>query len=129
MFTNHLGGPVHPTVDYEAWKALLRRAKVRTARLHDARHTAATMLLVLKVPLPAVMQIMGWSDASVAKRYMHVPNEFVAAIAAQVGGLIWADPSDAAGEDDGPPRPSGSISTDSITMCSIPRIRRPQERQ
>ena len=60
-------------------KALLRRAKVRTARLHDARHTAVTMLLVLKVPLLAVMQIMGWSDASVAKRYMHVPNEFVAA--------------------------------------------------
>jgi len=55
---------------------------------------------VLKVPLPAVMQIMGWSDASVAKRYMHVPNEFVAAIAAQVGGLIWADPSDEDGEDD-----------------------------
>ena len=27
--TNHLGGPVHPTVDYEAWKALLRRAKVQ----------------------------------------------------------------------------------------------------
>ena len=52
---------------------------------------------------PAVMQIMGWSDASVAKRYMHVPNEFAAAIAAQVGGLIWADPSDEAGaEDDGP---------------------------
>jgi len=49
------------------------------------------------------MQIMGWSDASVAKRYMHVPNEFAAAIAAQVGGLIWADPSDEAGaEDDGP---------------------------
>jgi hypothetical protein len=24
----------------------------------------ATMLLVLKVPLPAVMEIMGWSEAS-----------------------------------------------------------------
>jgi len=33
------------------------------------------------------MPIMGWSDASAAKRYMHVPNEFVV-IAAQVGGLI-----------------------------------------
>ncbi len=51
VFTNHLGGPVHPTVDYEAWKALLRRAKVSTARLHDGRHTAAIMLqIVLKVP-------------------------------------------------------------------------------
>ena len=81
VFTSRLGGPVHPTVDHEAWKALLRAAQVRDARLHDARHTAATMLLVLKVPLPAVMEIMGWSDASIAKRYMHVPSEFLAAIA------------------------------------------------
>lgn len=102
VFTNRLGGPVHPTVDYDAWKALLRKAQVRTARLHDARHTAATMLLVLKVPLPAVMEIMGWSDVSVAKRYMHVPAEFLAAIAEQVGSLIWADPTDD-GEDDGGP--------------------------
>lgn len=89
MFTNRRGRPVHPTVDHEMWKSLLSRAKVRDARLHDARHTAATMLLVLKVPLPAVMEIMGWSDAAVAKRYMHVPNELVAAIADQVGGLVW----------------------------------------
>ncbi|MGH3827281.1 MAG: tyrosine-type recombinase/integrase [Pseudonocardiaceae bacterium] len=106
VFTSHLGGPVHPTVDYDAWKKLLRRAKVRPARLHDARHTAATMLLVLKVPLPAVMQIMGWSDASVAKRYMHVPEEFVAAIAAQVGGLIWAEPSET---DEGGGNPTGPL--------------------
>ncbi|MCA1706654.1 MAG: phage integrase SAM-like domain-containing protein, partial [Actinobacteria bacterium] len=55
VFTNRLGGPVHPTEDHRAWKALLGEANVRDARLHDARHTAATMLLVLKVPLPAVM--------------------------------------------------------------------------
>lgn len=56
------------------------------------------MLLVLKVPLPAVMEIMGWSDASIAKRYMHVPSEFLAAIAAQVGDLVWVDPTE---DDDG----------------------------
>jgi hypothetical protein len=32
------------------------------------RHTVATMLLVLKVPLPAVMEIMGWPDANVSNR-------------------------------------------------------------
>jgi integrase len=90
VFTNHVGKPVHPTIDHEAWKSLLKRAAVRDARLHDARHTAATMLLVLKVPLPAVMEIMGWSEASMAKRYMHVPNELVAAIADQVGDLVWS---------------------------------------
>lgn len=92
LFTNRVGGPVHPTVDHESWKALLRKAGVRPARLHDARHTAATMLLVLKVPLPAVMEIMGWSDPTIAKRYMHVPPEFLGAIAGQVAGLLWAAP-------------------------------------
>jgi len=62
VFANRLGRPVHPTEDHRAGKALLREAKVLDARLHDARRTAATMLLVLKVPLPAVMDIMGWSD-------------------------------------------------------------------
>lgn len=57
------------------------------------------MLLVLSVPLPAVMQVMGWSETSMAKRYMHVPNECLAAIAAEVSSLIWADPKK---EDNGP---------------------------
>jgi integrase len=103
VFTNRLGGPVHPTVDYDCWKSLLRKADVRDARLHDARHTAATMLLVLKVPLPAVMEIMGWSDAAMARRYMHMPKEFLAAIANQVGGLVWADPAVDDEDDDGLP--------------------------
>lgn len=91
IFTNLLGRPVHPTEDHRAWKALLRLAEVRDARLHDARHTAATILLELRVPLPAVMKLMGWSNAAIAKRYMHTNEELVTAIAAEVGGHIWAD--------------------------------------
>lgn len=103
VFTNRLGGPVHPTEDHRAWKSLLATAKVRDARLHDARHTAATMLLVLKVPLPAVMDIMGWSDASTAKRYMHMPRELMTAIAAEVGALMWAKTAADHGDEDGEP--------------------------
>lgn len=48
------------------------------------------------------MEIMGWSEASMAKRYMHVLNELVAAIADQVGDLVWSGPADAeADEQDG----------------------------
>jgi integrase len=65
-------------------------AKPPRVEEEDIRHAAATMLLVLKVPLPAVMDIMGWSDASIAKRYMHVPRELVTAIAAEVGALMRA---------------------------------------
>lgn len=101
VFTNLVGRPMHPTEDHRTWKALLRKAGVRDARLHDARHTAATVLLVLKVPLPAVMELMGWSNAGVAKRYMHVTDELVTAVAEQVGGHMWSTASEPDG-DDGP---------------------------
>jgi hypothetical protein len=53
-------------------------------------HTAATMLLVLKVPLPAIMEVMGWGEASVANRYVHVPDEVILGIAGQAEQLLWA---------------------------------------
>jgi hypothetical protein len=46
-------------------------------------------LLVLKVLLPAVMEIMGWSDPSIAKRYIHVSDELLTALAHDVGELLW----------------------------------------
>jgi integrase len=69
---------------------------------NDARHTAATMLLVLKVPTRAVMDVMGWSQASMATRYQHVPVEVLLGIAGQVGGLLWApaDPTEGTEEGD-----------------------------
>jgi integrase len=91
VFTNRLGGPVHPKVDHEAWKALLRAAGVRDARLHDARHTAATMLLVLGVPTRAVMDVMGWSQVSMTQRYQHITPDVTVAIADQVGELFWTE--------------------------------------
>jgi integrase len=90
IFAQPNGRPIDPRADYEQWRELLREAKVRPARLHDARHTAATMLLVLKVPTQAVMDVMGWSQASMASRYQHVPAEVLKSIASQVGGLLWA---------------------------------------
>ena len=61
-----------PRRDQYEWKALLRKAGVREARLHDARHTAATTLLLLGVPERAVMDVMGWSNSAMVKRYAHV---------------------------------------------------------
>ena len=50
------------------------------------------------MPLRAVMDIMGWSEASMAQRYMHVPHEMVTAVADQVGGLMWPDEDTDSGE-------------------------------
>jgi integrase len=70
---------------------MLKVAGVRDGRPHDARHTAATVLLVPGVPERTVMGIMGWSSTAMAARYQHVTNPIRHVVAAQVGGLLWAD--------------------------------------
>ncbi len=47
------------------------------------------MLLVLKVPTRAVLDVMGWSHSNMTNRYQHVPAEVLSDIAGQVGGLLW----------------------------------------
>jgi hypothetical protein len=58
-FAQPTGKPVDPRADYGEWKELLSAAGVREARLHDARHTAATFLLVLGVSDRAAMDVVG----------------------------------------------------------------------
>ncbi|KUN57514.1 integrase [Streptomyces canus] len=84
VFTSPVGEPLVPSTDYDVWKQLLTDAKVR-----DARHTAATVLLILGVPERVVMQIMGWSSTAMAARYQHVTGGILADVAQRVGGLIW----------------------------------------
>ncbi len=91
MFTTLLGRPIAPNSDYHEWRVLLERAGVRHARLHDARHTAATVLLVLGVPERTVMSIMGWSSTSMAARYQHVTDPIRREVANRVGALLFGD--------------------------------------
>jgi len=89
LFATPTGGPLNPRTDWTDWKKLLVAAGVRDGRLHDARHTAATVLLLLGVPERAVMGVMGWSNTAMAARYQHVTATIQRDIATRVGGLIW----------------------------------------
>jgi hypothetical protein len=80
VFAQPNGKPIDPRADHIEWKALLAEAEVRDAR----RHTAAT-----GVPSPAAMEIMGWSNSKVAKRYSHVMAAIQTDIATQVDPLLW----------------------------------------
>ncbi len=99
VFAKPDGRPLNPNTDYHKWKALLAEAGLRDARLHDARHTAATVLLILGVPTPTAMAIMGWSSAAMAKRYQHLIDSIRRDVAKQVGGLLW-DSADSGPDDD-----------------------------
>jgi integrase len=93
VFSNEVGYPVDPDAHSKAWKALLARAGVRDARLHDARHSAATYLLVQGVDARTVMDMMGWSQLSMTQRYQHVVPELKHEAAARIDALLWGNPS------------------------------------
>ena len=83
------GGLIDPARDHIEWKALLKRAGVRNVRLHDARHTAATLLLLQAVDIRTVMSIMGWTEMATAQRYTHAVDELRRRAARQMGALLW----------------------------------------
>jgi hypothetical protein len=53
-------------------------------------HISAAVLLILAVPTPTAMAIMGWSSAAMAKRYQHILDSIRRDVASQVGGLLWS---------------------------------------
>jgi integrase len=61
------------------------------------------MLLVLGVPQRAVMDVMGWSESSMAARYQHITTELTSAIADQVGGPYWGAENASDGGEGGRP--------------------------
>ncbi len=75
VFATAVGKPIDPRNDHRTWQ-LLDAAGVRRARLHDARHTAATLLLIQGVAARVVMQILGHSQITLTLgTYSHVVPE------------------------------------------------------
>lgn len=90
VFCSPIGKPLDPHDDWEAWRALLVSAGVRPARLHDARHTAATLLLAQNVPARVVMEILGHSTIAVTQNiYGHVMPEAITTGTTAVADVLW----------------------------------------
>lgn len=54
------------------WKVILRQAGVRDVRVHDARHTAATLLIEQGVNIRVVQEVLGHTRVTTTERYTHV---------------------------------------------------------
>jgi integrase len=91
IFTQPNGRPIDPRRDRDEWRSVLAEAGVREARLHDARHTAATVLLLLGVQDRAVMDVMGWSTVAMKQRYMHVTEGLRRTVADQISSYFWKE--------------------------------------
>jgi integrase len=92
VFCQRSGNAYQASKDWQAWKAFLKKSGVPAVRVHDARHTAATLLLLMGVDGRVVMDMMGWSVASMLKRYQHVLDEMKVDAGKKMGEALWAAP-------------------------------------
>ena len=83
------GRPIGAHADWDGWKALLKAAGIRDARVHDARHTAATLLLAQGVDQRVVMEILGHSQISMTAKYAHVLPVVMTDAADRIGQALW----------------------------------------
>jgi integrase len=96
MFTSPIGTPVDPRNVFREFRKLLARAGLPPVRLHDLRHTAASLLLAQNVPARGVMEILGHSQIALTMNtYSHVAPEVSREAADRMARMLWQS-----GEDD-----------------------------
>lgn len=71
-----LGHAYHPDTLSNFWQTACKRAGVPQIRLHDARHTCATLMHLQNVPIAVISAWLGHADSAFTMRtYAHAPND------------------------------------------------------
>jgi integrase len=73
VFCNRRGGFSHPDVLLGQFRKVLDDAGLPRLRLHDLRHSAATILMAMKVPIKVIQELLGHSSVMITLNvYGHV---------------------------------------------------------
>ncbi|GAB7193396.1 site-specific integrase [Kineococcus sp. NUM-3379] len=92
VFTTPIGSALDASNDAKAFKALLRAAGVRPVRLHDLRHTAASLLLAQGMHPRVVMEVLGHSQIGLTMNtYSHVMPSMLGEAAASMQSALWGE--------------------------------------
>lgn len=88
-----------PRNDFREFRKLLARAGLPLVRLHDLRHTAASLLLAQHVPARVVMEILGHSQIALTMNtYSHVAPEVSREAADRMARVLWQGDHDHAAD-------------------------------
>jgi integrase len=65
VIADELGAPYHPDIVSDRFEKLVVKAKLRRIRLHDCRHTAASLMLASGAPVKVVAELLGHSSPTI----------------------------------------------------------------
>jgi integrase len=73
---------------HHAWETLRREAGLQDVRIHDLRHTYASLLASGNVALPIIGQLLGHTRPQTTARYTHLFDDALREATEQVGALV-----------------------------------------
>ncbi|WP_162145460.1 tyrosine-type recombinase/integrase [Mycobacteroides abscessus] len=96
LVVDELGNPPHPDTLTAAWRRALANAELPHVRLHDARHSCATLMHLNRVPVVVIAAWLGHQDPGFTLRtYAHSTNDALAEAAAMLGTITARKTKDA----------------------------------
>lgn len=81
--------PKKPFVNLrKPWQHVCADAKISNVRLHDLRHTAASIAVAQGASLPVIGRLLGHTQAQTTQRYAHVDSDPALKAANEIGAFI-----------------------------------------
>jgi integrase len=81
-------GDAHRAEIKSDWAAICKKAKIAGVRLHDLRHTYASILASAGLSLPVIGALLGHTQPATTARYAHLFDDPLRAATERVGAII-----------------------------------------
>ena len=81
-------GDGHLVGYWHLWQELLAKARITNLRVHDLRHSFASLGVTAGLSLPQIGGLLGHASPQTTQRYAHLIDEAAAAAAAKVAALM-----------------------------------------
>jgi len=95
VFAAATGSPIHPDNLDRDFVRLVKRAGVKRIRIHDVRHSFATLAGQLGIPIKVISESLGHADVSTTLRtYTHVQPTQRVELADKVGAALFGSARD-----------------------------------
>lgn len=89
VFTEPDGSPRSAHGDYSDWQRALKESGIKPRRLHDARHTSATLMYSQGIGIETISRALGHSSSAITSRlYVHSNEEPLRRAAEKMSSLI-----------------------------------------